>query len=347
MRFVTIDLLKVISIFLVIMSHVTLFFLLSNPDDVFLYFFRQSGQLGVSVFFMCSGYFLLNNKKEDQVSYIFNKVKKISLVVTFWIVFYYFYDMFFISRFTKIEPVSILNFFNISATTSDATHLWFIFSIIGLYILTPLMKGSFIPSNKKSILKVIIVMVIISNLTLFNALTDYLFSFSLIPFNILLPFQVEGLISFLIGGYLGLDVEFAHKYKERKLTLITLLLMSFSLLSILSSKVGMVFFYGKFYNIFLQISSLCLFLLVLNIKKDNISSYITNISNNILGIYLVHNIFVIEIHGGFVYEFILHANSGLNSYIYIFMYSTISFILSYLLCLLLKKFKFTSKLITL
>ncbi|BEM07429.1 hypothetical protein SM14VA4_50010 (plasmid) [Serratia marcescens] len=347
MRLITIDFLKIMSIFLVIMSHVTLFFLLSNPNDVFLYFFRQSGQLGVTVFFMCSGFFLLNNKKDEQVAYIFNKVNKILFVVFFWIIFYYVYDMFLLSRITRIEPVSILQFFNVSATTSEATHLWFIFSIIGLYILTPLIKGSFVLSNRKNISKIIIVMVCISNLTLVNALTDHLFSFSLVPFNILLPFQTEGLISFLIGGYLGLDTEFAHKFKESKAKLILLLMVSFSLLSILSSKSGMVLFYGKFYNIFLQVSSVCLFLLVFNIKVDNPSSYTTSISNNILGIYLVHNIFVIEIHGSFLHKFILHTISWLNIYIYIFIYSTLSFILSYLLCILLRKNKLTSKLITL
>lgn len=65
MRLITIDILKIASIFLVIMSHVTLFFLLNSPSDVFLYLFRQSGQLGVTVFFMCSGFFLLNNKKDE------------------------------------------------------------------------------------------------------------------------------------------------------------------------------------------------------------------------------------------------------------------------------------------
>lgn len=347
MRLATIDLLKILSIFLVIISHVTLFFLLSNPGDVFLYFFRQLGQLGVSIFFMCSGYFLLNNNKDNQVSYAINKAKKISIIVVFWIVFYYIYDMFFISRFTYVEPVGILNFFNVSATTSEATHLWFIFSIIGLYILTPLIKESFILSNRKSLLYLIIVMMAISNLTLVNALTDYLFSFSLFPFNLLLPFQVEGLISFLIGGYLGLDAEIAHKCKKSKMAIFALLLMSFYLLSIISSKTGMIFFYGKFYNIFLQTSSLCLFLLILNTKIDDISSPTKNVSDNILGIYLVHNIFVIEIHGGFIHEFIFHVCGGLNIYIYILAYSVVSFILSYLFCTLLRMCKLTSKLITL
>ncbi|KKG34919.1 hypothetical protein DU52_08910, partial [Methanosarcina mazei] len=166
----------------------------------------------VSLFFMCSGFFLLNNKKEEQVEYILSKIKKISFVVIFWIAFYYIYDIFLLSRFTRIEQVNILNFFNVSSTISEATHLWFVFAIIGLYILTPLMRGAFLPSNRKGLLKIIIIIMVISNLTLVNSLTDYFFSFSLFPLDILLPFQAEGLMSFLIGGYLGLETELACKY---------------------------------------------------------------------------------------------------------------------------------------
>lgn len=63
------------------------------------------------------------------------------------------YDTVFLSKVTQVDPVGILQFFNVSATISDASHLWFIFSIIGLYMLTPLIRGSFYLSNRKNIFK--------------------------------------------------------------------------------------------------------------------------------------------------------------------------------------------------
>lgn len=120
-------------------------------------------------------------------------------ILLFWIIFYYLYDTYLISQFTAVENVIFLQYVNVSGNLSDATHLWFIFSITALYILTPLLRCAFSEDNAKGILQVLIIMVVVANLTLFNALTDYEFSFKSIPFNILLPFQSEGLISFLIG----------------------------------------------------------------------------------------------------------------------------------------------------
>lgn len=346
MRVLAIDLMKICSIFLVIVSHVTLFFLSRDSNDVWLYFFRQAGQLGVSVFFMCSGYFLLNNKRGDQAEYVFAKIRKISFVLAFWLCFYYLYDQYFIGRFTAIESIGLLNFFNISKTASEATHLWFIFSIIALYVLTPLLHGSFAAQNRTGIARVLVAMLVISNLTLVNAVTDHLFGFVAVPFNILLPFQAEGLLSFLIGGYLGLSKVGAADSQNR-VGLVLLFVISFSVLSAVSHEVGMTFFYGKFYNLLLQLSAVSFFLLGLGLRLEKLPPLVTEISNNVLGIYLVHNIFVVEIHGGFIHQAILAFVGGLNRYVYIVIYSLLSFILSFLLCVLLRRSGTLARLITL
>ncbi|AUX72722.1 acyltransferase [Erwinia pyrifoliae] len=347
MRILTIDFLKIFSIFFVITSHVTLFFLSANENDVFLYFFRQSGQWGVALFFLCSGYFLLSNKHEDQVDYILNKVKGLITILLFWIIFYYLYDTYFISKFTAVEHVSFLQYFNVSNNLSDATHLWFIFSITALYLLTPLLRCAFTEVNARGILKILIMMVVVANLTLVNALTDYEFSFKSIPSNILLPFQSEGLISFLIGGYLALAKPQIRSFSFAHLMLLVISVGSFTALSFISSRTGMVFFYGKFYNVFLQASSVCLFLFMININISRIPGVVDDISKNVLGIYLVHNIFVVEVHSDFIHNSILKTIGGVNNYIYIIIYSLFSFSLSYILCVLLRKSKFTKKFITL
>lgn len=347
MRLLSIDLLKIISIFFVVLSHVTLFFLSNNGNDVYLYFFRQSGQLGVVLFFMCSGYFLLNNTRENQVDYILGKIKGILSVLLFWLCFYYLYDSFFISRFTAVDEVSFLTYFNVSHHLSDATHLWFIFSIIGLYILTPFIRCAFREANAAGIKTMLIIMVFVSNLTLVNALTDYAFSFKSIPDNLLLPFQTEGLISFLVGGYLGLIRPKVESFSFTHIMLLILAVVSFSALSIISSCTGITFFYGKFYNILLQASSFCTFLFVMNVNINSYPSIIDDISKSVLGIYLIHNIFVVEVHSDFIHNMILREVGGVNTYFHIVSYSILAFILSYLFCSGLRKSKLTEKIITL
>ncbi len=48
MRIATIDILKILSIFFVVMAHTTLFFLNRNGNDVILCFLRQTGHTLIS-----------------------------------------------------------------------------------------------------------------------------------------------------------------------------------------------------------------------------------------------------------------------------------------------------------
>lgn len=62
MRLKAIDTLKIASVFLVIMSHVTLYFLLIKSNDFFYIYSDSQGNL-VPLFFMCSGFFNEQQKR--------------------------------------------------------------------------------------------------------------------------------------------------------------------------------------------------------------------------------------------------------------------------------------------
>lgn len=96
MRIYSLDLMKIVAIFLVIFSHVSLYFMNRNPQDFGVLFIRQTGQFGVAMFYIASGYFLLNNRHEDQFRYVMTKSKAIALV--FWLCFYYLYDTVVLTR---------------------------------------------------------------------------------------------------------------------------------------------------------------------------------------------------------------------------------------------------------
>lgn len=60
-------------------------------------------------------------------------------------------------------------------------------------------------------------MLIISNLTFVNELTLYEYNFLIIPNNFLSFFQNEGIINFLLGGYIGIKEK---NYNKKILLLI-------------------------------------------------------------------------------------------------------------------------------
>ncbi|MBG6247501.1 MAG: hypothetical protein EKD82_05825 [Candidatus Symbiopectobacterium sp. PLON1] len=113
LRIYSIDFIKILSIYLVIVSHVSLYFLLQSPEDFGVLAARQSGQFGVVMFYMASGYFLLNNRRTDQFSYAYNKAKHVGIALIFWLTFYYFYDNMIIASFTEVEHHNFLAFINL------------------------------------------------------------------------------------------------------------------------------------------------------------------------------------------------------------------------------------------
>lgn len=347
MRIATIDILKILSIFFVVMAHTTLFFLNRNGNDVILCFLRQAGLLGVSLFFVCSGYFLLNNKHENQVNYVIGKIKGIVVVLIFWLVFYYVYDNGFVSRFTDIPDIGFLNYLNVSNANTEATPLWFIFAVIPLYVFTPLFRYSFKKEHATEILKILILMVVISNLTLVNALTGAYFSFAIFPFNLLIPFQPEGLICFLVGGYLGLVKPALRPFGIAHLASLLSAIAALIALSLISSHAGIAIFYGKFYNLLLLTAAVGLFIFMTSLNISTSPAWVNHLSENVLGIYLVHNIFVIEIHNAFIHERLLRMTGITDIYLYILFYSLLAFLLSYGLCSLLKRTRVTARLVTL
>ncbi|HGJ5885250.1 acyltransferase [Arsenophonus nasoniae] len=339
MRNVSIDLLKIISIYFVILSHVCLCFFEKMPNDYILNLFRQSGQLGVSLFYMCSGYFLLNKKNSNMVNYFLIKSKKISFVLLVWLTIYYFYDKYFVCKYIKNCDIFFYCFFNVSNHKSEATHLWFLYSIIPIYIVSSFYCHFFNIIYKHNILKLLIIMLIISNLTFVNELTLYEYNFLIIPNNFLSFFQNEGIINFLLGGYIGIKEK---NYNKKILLLIGF--VSFFLLSYISKVLGISIFYGKFYNVLLILSSLSFFCFFLSINSR--SCYLNKISENVFGIYLIHNLFVIEINGPSLHYYLINFFSPVNIYIYILIYSLISMLLSLYLCILFRRNKISSYIIS-
>lgn len=348
LRIYSIDFIKILSIYLVIVSHVTLYFLLQSPEDFGVLAARQLGQFGVVMFYMASGYFLLNNRHSDQFSYAYNKAKNVGIALIFWLSFYYVYDNLFIASFTEVEHHDFLAFINLDTCMSDASHLWFLFSIINLYFLLPLLRFAFVKTQQKMLTNVIAALFVIANVSLVEKVLNAALGIAdVIHPALLMSSQITGLISFLLGGYLGLFFQPRHLSGRITGGMLLLAIASFTLLVVMTQRWGIDFFYGKTYNLFLQVSAVSVFVLLLCSRVGRLEKMISHVGSKTLGIYLVHNIFIMEINGGWIHHTLYPKLRFLSAYGYIFCYSLLAFIASYFLCCLLSQNRWLNKLISL
>lgn len=166
---------KIVAIFLAILSHVSLYFMNRDSQNFGILFIRQTGQFGVAMFYMASGYFLLNNRHEDQFRYVMTKSKAIVIALIFWLLFYYLYDTVVLTRVLDVSHYDFWAYLNTDRNASKTSHLWFLFSIIGLYFIVPLLRPVFVNANCQTLMYVIIALFLLANLALIEKIINSLF----------------------------------------------------------------------------------------------------------------------------------------------------------------------------
>jgi surface polysaccharide O-acyltransferase-like enzyme len=146
----------------------------------------------VPVFVMISGALLLNPDKNDSLHVFLNKrASKIILPFVFWIVFY-----------TIWKYKSDLGSMSIPAAVKEMMsgnvyfHLWFLYMIVGIYLITPLIQIIIRHGNRQIIEYYLIIWFITSSLfTLFPYLLD-------VRIGLQLPYFTGYLGYFILGYYL-------------------------------------------------------------------------------------------------------------------------------------------------
>ena len=77
-------------------------------------------------------FFFLNPKKEKKIKDIFLKnILKLTLIYIIWSMIYYFYDVF-------INNKDLNLYYFITSTINGPYHFWYIPTIIGLYVISPI-----------------------------------------------------------------------------------------------------------------------------------------------------------------------------------------------------------------
>lgn len=315
------DILRVISMIMVIIIHIAnvycrSFGMISTKSYLISLIFNTICRVSVPIFFMISGTLLLD--REFNKSKYLKRVIKYLILIVVWDIIYLVWEYFYLGiTYDKLYMLIIDPY---------RAHLWFLYTILVLYAIQPLLK--LIMDKSNNVVKTILltIWIILSLASMLNPYIAKLFTiFSYIGY-------------FIIGKYL---YDFIKKYDLRKysLTLIIIMIICYSISIWMNYSLSISL--NQFYNLFfayrtpfIMISSFALYILIIsNYQKDNLNKLFIGLSDLSLGVYLIHGIFLDITVKEFIY-------SSINSLIGIPIFTIIIFILSTLSIKLIKKIKF-------
>jgi surface polysaccharide O-acyltransferase-like enzyme len=308
-RSIYIDILKVIAIIAVITIHISA----STVSVTNITFgnrwwmtniFDSLSRWAVPIFVMCSGATLLN-KKESIKDFFLKRASKILVPFVLWSVFYYCWEF-------DFNHIKITGFVKDFLQDNVYIHLWYVYMIIGLYLVTPVFR--LIAQNaKKSDIEYLLI-------TWFVVLGVFPIINKLFNINISINMQIGWYTGYYFLGH------YLHTYKVKRsfsytayilglLAFATTLLGTYKL-TIANKKITDYYFYNN--NTAINIlMTIAVFLLIKNIKWVNVfekikvlPTIVFNISNCSYGIYLGH-FFIIKA----LYKYIHISYDSMNVFV--------------------------------
>lgn len=304
------DLLRIIATFCVIVIHVPGMFYEHYPSHInFMIgqFFEIFARVAVPIFLMLSGAFILR-KNEDYKS--FYKKAFLHLGVPFIIVclIYFIIDLTLEKNFKEI----LLNYI----IGEPRGHLWYMFMLIGIYLLIPLIKLVMKNSSRSLLNKLIIFLLIWGICSIWT-----------IDFKVHWNGECLAYLGYFLIGYMIKESEIKRNGIKYLLIGILILLFDYYIYVYFSQyftlEVANKLFLHRL-SLFIAIASICIFIGFCNLSI-NINLY--NIAKKTYMIYLIHGVFL----GVYKRLFIFYPDLlYLSDIILIFGGAVLIFIFSYL-----------------
>lgn len=282
---------RALAIFAVVTLHVSAI-LLSEKNTASLEWWagnliNSSVRWCVPVFIMISGALLLEDNQAAKITAFYkNRLKKIMVPLIFWSIFFIVWSLLKLN--IKEGNISNYNILSRLITGTPYYHMWFIYMILPLYILTPFLQKVILKSSKQELNLLIAFSFIVSILyNIDDAFSDHSSSIFLTKFLSFIPY-------FLIGYNIKRSTETPPKQ----------VLWIVFLASIIVTSLG--YYYGSindnrlislyFYD-YLSVSVLAMSLSFFYILKEwklsvFLEKKIAKLSLLSLGIYLVHPVII-------------------------------------------------------
>ena len=318
------DLVRICAMFLIVLMHSPI---PNSASGIIMSGVSYATMPGIGLFFMVSGALLLNNDM-SQWAFMKKRFSKILWPTMFWTLFYLLID--FITNATTINHITKA-FFNIPFAAQGNGVLWFMYTLAGLYLLTPILSKWLKSATKHEIEFYLLVWV---------ATLSY-------PYLSLLGLNVNesqsGILYYFSGyaGYYLLGFYMKQYYRYKNWHFMAAILVGL-LTPIIILVLCIEFDFSSLFG-YLTIPIACLaFVYWLISQKVNISSerkLLTKTSSLCFGIYLIH-IFVMR---DIIWNLpIINSLTGLISIIII---ALITFIASWIICFIINKLSFSKYII--
>lgn len=296
-RILSLDLARVIAVLAVIMIHVSGWyvyayergsteFLMGNILD-------STSRIGVSLFVMISGALLLNEERELPLRKLFGKnILSIALLFIFWSPFYVVTD-------SIIDPLLRGNALDVKKIVTSLIeghyHMWYLYMIIGLYLITPFLRCFVNKANKHLVLLFIgIALVVQFTQPLVRGLA-LMFAPAAYINEILGMYHLDffgGYTTYYLAGWYIVHVGFDKKWQKTALYVIGAICLLATILYVQNTKAYTIAYTEM--NLFIFGYSVGAFLLITNLKINadgKAVKLLIALSNLSFGVYIVHPFF--------------------------------------------------------
>lgn len=283
-RNVGLDLLKILACFAVVAAHVTI----DSSDLLNVVLYYMSG-CAVQIFFMVNGNLLLNKRSIDY-NYVIKKILNILFVVFSWNVLLGGSKLITKHEFANPIVTSMQNLIQ----DDYFWQFWFLGSLILIYLILPIIHKHF-KSTKVALFMTgfcILISVLIDLTSVFRATLGY----SIIQIHVIQTFRIwTWMAYFLLGGLLGKTN--IKDLLKRKITLsrnvimvvcmvISVVLYQYNIGRYIYKIRSLEYFYD---NIIIFVWVFSLFILLYRLDYSKVKyNIISIVSNNIMGVYIIH-----------------------------------------------------------
>jgi surface polysaccharide O-acyltransferase-like enzyme len=350
-RHVNVDLIRTVAMLEVILLHAAGRWAISsqefnqmNPLELthwgFVDIYQSLGVIAVPLFLMLTGALLLQPEKKESLSVFWKKRwARIGLPSLFWGAAYFIWD-FTVQNIPFTASTIIQGILN-----GPYTQMWYLYVLVGLYILTPILR-IFIAHADPTLIKYFVIIWVVG--------------VAVIPvFSLFTIFELNSNV-FALTGYVGFFVLGAYlsTVQPRRSIVAVLMVLGIALTAIctyvLAATVGgkEMYFFQQYFSPTVILASIMMFLLLLTIKPPAVqkesrpsifNKLICLISHNTLAIFFIHVMIIESIQLGY-FGFTLNRTT-LNPIIEVPLLTVVTLFGSLGIILLLKRVPYLKKLI--